>query len=293
VIEIPGLYQQHRNHFLEPKPERHPKMLRVLPRLKPLFGQGNSVSYQIEFLGNDGQRYSFNLIEETNTEEKFYQPNLSDSFYGTVEWILQHHNHAKRCDLSAQHFPRILSTSHLKLKASSGSLRSLEEISNPGLVSSSLLRTRRRMEEIKTFSDAKELSHIKIQLLHEEQHQEDSNRSLTGIQDHFRQSLLQSSSSSEQLYYIRRSFASQIGINSLLSYFLDLQPASPRDLIFSVQNGTIPLPQYVPLHQLHPQKPPFRLSPAMVRAMSSVEAYKVLMGHAAIALESKKDLTQV
>jgi hypothetical protein len=295
VIEIPGLYQQHRNMFLEPKPEGHAKLLRVLPRLKPRFGHGDAVSYQIEFLGNDGQRYSFHLSEENKTDEKFYQQNLNDSLYGAVEWIFQHHDHAKRCDLTVVHFPRILSTSNLKLKAASGSLKSLEEISNPALISSSLLIARHRFEEFKSSSVMNERSQssfeqAKIQLVSaEEQRQQHTS---IGIQSHFREHLLHTASSSEQLYYLRRSFASQGGVTSLLCYFLNLRPASPRDLILSVQNGTIPIPQLAS-QQLQMQKLPFRLSPAMVQAISSIEAYKASMGHAAIAIESKRDLTQV
>lgn len=263
-------------------------MLRVLPRLKPLLGQGSPVSYQIELLGDDGQLFSFNmthLATPQSVSDAFYQENLNDSFFGSLEWIFQQQNTSKRCDIALEYFPWILSSSNLKLKATSGWIKSLEEISHPTEVSGTLLKWRQR------FEDLKQLSHRSKICLYEEaisQHAAVSGqRGRGGMKKYF----LRSQFSSEQLYSLRRSFTSQAGLHSLLSYFLNQTPSTPRDLLLSVQNGSLffQSPQKFSSHQ----QIPFRLSPTMIEAMTSLGAFKAAMGNTAVAMKEKKDLVQV
>lgn len=106
-----------------------------------------------------------------------------------------------------------------------------------------------------------------------------------------RKYFLRSQYSSEQLYSLRRLFTFQAGIHSLLSYFLNQPPSTPRDFMFSIQNGSVHFPS--PQTFTCGQGIPFRLSPIMIEAMTSLETFKVIMGNAAIAMKEKKDLVQV
>jgi hypothetical protein len=269
-------------------------LLRVLPRMKPLIGQGCPVSYYLELLGDDGHIYSFNLTDSSKSQAtqgtaatpSFYQENLNDSFFGSIEWIFQQQNTSKRCDITLEYFPRLLSSWNLKLRATSSCLKSLEEISNPNEISRSLLKCRHRLEELK------HLSHQPKSALFEE---------LSGGEGRgggIRKSFLRSQFSSEQLYSLRRSFTSQVATHSVLSYLLSQSPATPRDLVFSIRNGSLPfqcrpLDQQLSAQRISRKQIPFRLSPTMTEAMTSHESFRSIMGNAAIALEEKKDLVQV
>lgn len=287
VIEIPGFYQQHATLFSEPKLERHTRLLRVLPNFKPRLGYGKPVSFELLLLGEDGQIYPFEVFERISTEP-FYQENLMDSLFGSMEWIFQRQNYSKRCDISLQYSPQILSTSKYKLNFLCGKFKSLEEITTLGKTSSELLKWKGREQElnnggISTRYEAKKALYIEAK--------NSTNQSLC-IKEQFRKNVHKAPFSSEYFFSLRRIFASQVGITFLVSYFLNLPLPTPRDFVVSLENGSIPL-QHKAMRVNFTEQPPYRLSPCVMAAMNSIDTCKIFMGNTALALEERKELIQV
>lgn len=283
VIEIPGLYQQHETLFLEPKVDHHPRLLRVIEKLKPRLSYGKTISFELLLLGEDGQIYPFEVSEDPSVEY-FYERNLIDGLYGSMEWILQGQNASKRCDISLHYFPQILSTSTYKMNFLCTNMFSLEELSAFDSCSE-LLRWKERADKL--LSDNVTPSAAKRELFVEA-------RSLMKcalcVRDFFRKR--RQKFSSEYYYSLRRLFASQLGVSSLVSYFLNLPLPTPRDLMISTDSGCIPL-RTAPLRVTFTEEPPFRLSPCLIEAVNSLDTCKIFIGHTALALEARQDLIQV
>jgi hypothetical protein len=61
AIEIPGQYALTCSRFREPRPDLHVKLVRVLPRVRPVCLAGEVLRYQVQILGSDGQHVPYNV----------------------------------------------------------------------------------------------------------------------------------------------------------------------------------------------------------------------------------------